>query len=114
MKKRAKPLRRTPLRSKSSPKRSPLRSKRRVDPEWQKARKEVLKRSEGRCEARIRGCQGVANHVHHILRRSQGGKHEKENLLSVCHQCHEYIHANPKEAAEKKFLKIKKYEGDEN
>lgn len=109
MKRRAKPLR-----SKTALKRSPLRKKRRADPEWQKARKAVLKRSEGRCEARIRGCQGVAHHVHHILRRSQGGKHEEENLLSVCHRCHENIHANPKESAKNKFLKIKKYEDDEN
>lgn len=103
MKKRAKPL-----------KRSPLRSKPKSDAEWLKARKVVLKRSEGRCEARIRGCQGQAHQVHHILRRSQGGKHEPSNLLSVCNFCHEHIHANPKLSAENNFLKIKKYEVDDN
>lgn len=110
MKKRSKPLRRSPLRPKTAPKRSTRRSKRRNDAEWHKARKSVLKRSDGRCEARIRGCQGSAVHVHHILRRSQGGKHDLDNLMGVCHWCHSYIHENPKESAERNFLKIKKYE----
>ena len=114
MKPRARLTRKTPLRSKTALKHSNWRPKRKSDAEWQKARKVVLKRSDGRCEARLPVCQGWAHHVHHILRRSQGGKHEESNLLSVCTRCHDYIHANPKESAERNFLKIRKYDIDDN
>lgn len=113
MKPRARLTRKTPLRSKTALKRSNWRPKRKSDAEWQKARKVVLKRSDGRCEAHLKGCQGEAHHVHHILRRSQGGKHEESNLLSVCTRCHDFIHANPKEASEKNLLKVRKYDNDD-
>jgi 5-methylcytosine-specific restriction endonuclease McrA len=114
VKPRARLIRRTPLRSKTALKRSPLRRKRKSDAQWQKARKVALNRSGGLCEARLPCCQGQGSQVHHILRRSQGGKHEESNLLTVCYLCHEYIHANPKEASEKNLLKIRKYDDDLN
>ena len=32
--------------------------------------------------------------VHHILPVSQGGTHERENLMSLCRSCHNKIHIN--------------------
>lgn len=33
-----------------------------------------------------------AEHVHHRLMRSQGGKHELPNLIDLCRECHYYAH----------------------
>lgn len=30
--------------------------------------------------------------VHHILPVSRGGRHNKENLMSLCRSCHNKIH----------------------
>ena len=76
--------------------------------EWRKARGVVLKRCGERCEARTAKCGGSAEHVHHILRRSQGGGNEPENLLAVCFQCHEWIHGNPRKAANLGLLRLRK------
>lgn len=44
----------------------------------------------------MEGCEGHAVHVHHVLPRSQGGRHEAANLLHVCATgCHAQIHAFP-------------------
>jgi len=98
-------VRRSPLKRSQKPlKRSPLKVKRRGEYQWRKARRAVLERSGGRCEARLVRCTRAAEHVHHVKRRSQGGGHEVENLLAVCFGCHEWIHANPAEAFEKGLL----------
>ena len=31
--------------------------------------------------------------VHHILPIKMGGTNDEKNLMSVCHSCHEYLHA---------------------
>ncbi|MBK9181447.1 MAG: HNH endonuclease [Acidimicrobiales bacterium] len=66
---------------------------------WQlrKARRAVLDRSGGACEARIAraACTGRADHVHHVLPRSAGGGDTPEGLLAVCRRCHDWIHAHP-------------------
>lgn len=31
-------------------------------------------------------------HLHHVVRRSQLGKHEAKNLVSLCYRCHGRIH----------------------
>ena len=41
-------------------------------------------------------CSGAASHVHHRLRRSQGGKDVPENFVAVCVRCHDLIHREPK------------------
>lgn len=69
-----------------------------------KARLVVAERSQGQCEGRTMVCTGVAEAVHHRLRRSQGGKHEPENLLALCTACHNWVHANPLAACEKGLL----------
>jgi len=47
-----------------------------------------------RCEVRVDGCWGRAQHRHHIMRRSQGGPDIPSNLLACCHFCHTWIHNN--------------------
>lgn len=97
--KRSEPLKRnTPL------KRTPLKTKRKTDTVWLKARKEVMLRSWGRCEAQWGGCLGTVQHVHHKKLRSQGGGHELSNLLACCFICHNLIHANPAMASRKGHL----------
>ena len=65
----------------------------------------VHARSEGACEAMIRGvCIGQGQHLHHRKMRSQGGGHTEENLVVLCHQCHSYIHQNPAWSYERGLL----------
>jgi 5-methylcytosine-specific restriction endonuclease McrA len=68
------------------------------------ARNEVFVRSKGLCEAKLERCTVKASHAHHMLMRSQGGKHDVSNLLAVCSECHSYIHLNPAIAYERGFL----------
>jgi 5-methylcytosine-specific restriction endonuclease McrA len=56
---------------------------------WEPAVKErntvrmrVLERDKGRCQ--VPGCSRAALHVHHVIRRSQGGTNDLWNLLSLC------------------------------
>lgn len=76
--------------------------------EFERMRGPVLERSEGRCEAQLPGCVGLAPfdpdfdcggvharalNVHHRLSRQQGGGNELINLLHCCSACHpEAIH----------------------
>jgi 5-methylcytosine-specific restriction endonuclease McrA len=47
---------------------------------------------------------GGALDAHHVTRRSQGGKDEVGNLISVHRNCHRYIHEHPSEAKQRGFL----------
>jgi hypothetical protein len=79
-----KPLKRTPLKRSQKPiKRTAIKKRVKVNKDLVKARLVVADRSEGRCEGRTMVCTGFAEAVHHILRRSQGGKHEPNNLLAL-------------------------------
>jgi 5-methylcytosine-specific restriction endonuclease McrA len=74
-----------------------------------KVRAEVLERSKGLCEIphgpRIGRFPHRADHLHHILMRSQGGQHTPENLIAVCWEWHAYIHANPAISYEQGWLR---------
>lgn len=50
-----------------------------------------------RCEARVEViCTGEAVDAHEVLTRGRGGSIVDEaNILLVCRQCHEWIHAWP-------------------
>lgn len=37
-------------------------------------------------------CGKVAQDIHHIKLRSQGGGHEYENLIALCGNCHDKAH----------------------
>lgn len=59
----------------------------------------LQERSEGRCEAgrftdNSRCCRRGTD-PHHRLARSQGGKHELENLVHLCSTCHRMAHDQP-------------------
>ena len=50
----------------------------------------------------------VALHVHHIKFRSEGGSDTPDNLITLCHQCHDSLHAKKsnKTISEKLLKKI--------
>ena len=50
-----------------------------------------------------------ADHMHHKLRRSQGGTNDPSNLVPVCFACHERIHRNPSWARAYGWLETKSY-----
>lgn len=62
-------------------------------------------RSGGWCEAGTPKCRGHAHHIHHILRRGQGGKGTETNGLHVCEPCHLHIHSHIPEAIERGWLR---------
>lgn len=92
--KRRTPLKRTAL------KRTGFKQKRRTSKSDFDAdtRAIIMRRSAGRCEAHTAVCQQIARHIHHILRRSQGGMGTVDNGLHVCTACHTWIHDHPLQA----------------
>ena len=64
-------------------------------PEAVRAR--VAARSQGRCEVfdGATRCENPADHMHHRLPRSRGGRHTASNLLHVCWADHARIHEHP-------------------
>lgn len=99
--KRKSPLKtKTGLSQSSSLKRSPAKRVVKIDHAWREAREVALVRDGYACRA-----FGVAGldcfgrlHVHHVLPRSRGGKHNPENLLSLCSRHHEWAHGHPADA----------------
>lgn len=69
--------------------------------ELEEVRPLIEARSLGVCEI-CRWATGV--HLHHKLRRSQGGTNTLDNLLLVCSEDHEFIHSNPEQSYEKGWL----------
>lgn len=68
--------------------------------------KNVKKRSGGICERvvsynfgynkkKARCWSDAMDQPHHILARSQGGKHTESNLLDLCFDCHNWATNNP-------------------
>lgn len=84
-------------------KRTPLKQKR-AKQATTTVKSQIVARSNGQCEARLDGCAGAGHHLHHVLRRSQGGKETVDNLIHVCWTCHNTIHANPADALERGLL----------
>lgn len=70
------------------------------------AKPALLERSRGRCEANVsKLCTGVGAHAHHIQRHAQSGTNDPDNLLFVCHFCHDVLHHNPALANELGFIR---------
>lgn len=61
----------------------------------------VLARCDGICEVRH---FAPVEHIHHRLRRSQGGKNELDNLLGLCRPCHDWIHRYPGQSYEMGYM----------
>ncbi len=54
----------------------------------------VKERSGGKCEARLLGCVGDGQQLHHMKSRGRGGSDHPNNLLDVCFKCHAKITDN--------------------
>lgn len=63
-------------------------------------REDAYATTDGRCPI----CGAIAEHLHHKLPASQGGKDEIENLLPVCGICHRQIHENPEWSYSRGYL----------
>lgn len=66
---------------------------------------QLVKDRGGDCEARTSACAGQAVDAHEKLRRGQGGSIvDPANIILVCRECHDYIHAHPAESYESGWL----------
>jgi len=101
--KRSGPLKRsTPLQRKQAMARHPtaLRrssGKRRGSPVSTETREQITDRDRGCVGARLVteiACWGPLD-PHHILRRSQGGTNDPDNLVTLCRAHHDWVHAHP-------------------
>ena len=55
-----------------------------MSPDWPATRLLVLQLAGGRCQE----CGALANQVHHVTGRAQGGTDELSNLRALCETCH--------------------------
>lgn len=101
----------TPI-EKAAPRHKPRRglarmSKKRREAELalRKAKTVVRARSGGRCEASAwpHRCTIYATDYHHVKPRSRGGEHSARNLLHLCANAHDDVHANPDAARKAGF-----------
>lgn len=97
-------MKRSPLTRRTPLKRTQFVARRRKPDVPMSVREEVRERSEGLCEIQALGCTVRAVHMHHRIRRSQGGEHVASNLIDACASCHGWVHANVKWAKERGFL----------
>lgn len=73
---------------------------------WKTAREACFTRDEGMC----RRCSRPATDCHHRKVKGMGGTSDNErnfglaNLISLCRDCHNHVHANPAESYEKGWL----------
>ena len=74
-------------------KRSKMKRRKPANPMPVGLRDAVIAADSGRC--RMCGV-GDGLHVHHILYRSQGGRHVAENLITLCFKCHDVVHSDKK------------------
>lgn len=103
--KRSPLARRTPLRA-SAPIKQRSVKKRRTDASLDAVTPALIARSGGMCEARTTVCAGVAVHRHHVLRRPHtAGAHVLDDLMHVCHPCHDWVHAHPAVSYEAGWLR---------
>lgn len=63
--------------------------------DWDSRRKSVYARDGHKCQNC--GAKGgpIGNtelHCHHIVPKSEGGSHDKSNLTTLCHDCHNEVH----------------------
>lgn len=75
--------------------------------EMRELRPQVFTRDRYECRARFSDrCNGRAEHAHHLLPRSAGGRDMLSNLLSVCRACHHEIHhVRPADARDRGLLR---------
>lgn len=73
----------------------------------EKTREEVLNRDNYECKI----CRRKENlHLHHLIKRKNGGNHKADNLVTLCASCHRHIETGDIDHATNKCLKnAKKY-----
>jgi 5-methylcytosine-specific restriction endonuclease McrA len=49
-------------------------------------------------------CERPAEVLHHVIRQSQGGTNDPDNLINLCGGCHDYVHQFVAESKEKGWL----------
>jgi 5-methylcytosine-specific restriction endonuclease McrA len=49
-------------------------------------------------------CSMPAVDIHHIKERSQGGKHNIENLIALCRSCHNAVHNEKINESDLKYM----------
>ena len=57
-------------------------------PDWQKRRELVYERDNHSCKRCGTYVELKHSHTHHLKRRSQGGDHSLNNLITLCRDCH--------------------------
>jgi 5-methylcytosine-specific restriction endonuclease McrA len=91
-------------------KRTPIKrisdKRRKANAELDALRPEILARG---CEYARNGgglvpCRGALV-AHHVLPRSHGGKHTRENLMCLCDGHHKHVHAHPEWARRAGYLR---------
>jgi hypothetical protein len=73
-----------------------------IDKAYTLMRKEYLTKHP-MCEIKLPGCNGQACDIHHTAYRGINTL-AQATWLAACRECHEWCHANPKEARELGFL----------
>jgi hypothetical protein len=73
---------------------------------WKANRLIAVTRSKGKCE---RGCGAVMDEVHHLTYKHLFAEFP-EDLLAVCHECHDYLHHPQERADPKDWRRIKQEE----
>lgn len=81
---------------------SPKRARR--ERRYKAAKREVAVRSGGLCEAKLIGCTGKAQDVHHRRGRIGDDLFDVDLLLAVCRACHDWIGDHPAAAMEAGLL----------
>lgn len=73
----------------------------------EKTREQVLKRDNYECQV----CKRKDSlHLHHLIKRKDGGTHDAENLITLCASCHRHIETGDLEhASQKCFKNAKEY-----
>lgn len=57
----------------------------------ERVRREVLDRDNEQCQ--LCGTSGANRlQLHHVIYRSHGGRHDEENLVTLCWRCHADVH----------------------
>lgn len=55
------------------------------------------------CEARLEGCSGIADQVHHRRGKISGNFLDASTFLAICFNCHRIIEDNPEKARDLGF-----------
>lgn len=78
--------------------------KKKLDEVYSKLRKIQLEKNP-RCQINTAKCTSTSTEIHHAAYRTGDNFLGIDTWFATCRACHEWVHANPKEARELGFLK---------